>query len=366
MKNSKKTNNISKPTNRTKKRSITDYPWYANEYKLDLIRIKDIINRRIPQLKIYASSPYKDYPRYNKPFYKLNLHTKKQSSINQKYQQYPQYSQSSGYYIIRSPWNDNIEINSLTDYFTERCRMQCSFGNSPSPLEYWNENRKQIMLELEARKQAISNYNVREWMYARNKQIFCNNFRVSVCLEVLDIFRPVRWLDISAGWGDRLISAILSPWVREYCGVDPNPCLHSGYQSIIQQLDPTSAKHCTLIQDGFETAKLPNTKFDLVFSSPPFFDLEIYSTASTDSLIKYNTVDKWFNGFLMPSIKKAIRHLKPGGYLVLYMGESHGTEKYISRMITQTDKLANNAGRFYYTDGIGTNARLREFYCWRL
>ena len=338
----------------TKKKQDINYPWYADEYKLDLIRIQDILNRSISQLKIYTSSPLKDYPRYNKPFYKLKLREKTNTDM------------INAYYIIRSPWNDNIEINSLTDYFTERCRMQCRFGKSLSPLDYWHQNNKKIIGELQARNENISNYNVREWMYTKNKQIFCNNFRISVCLEVLDIFKPAKWLDISAGWGDRLISAILSPWVREYCGVDPNPCLHPGYKSIIQQLDPNSAKRCTLIQDGFETAKLPTSKFDLVFSSPPFFDLEIYSNASPDSLVQYNTVDKWFNGFLMPSIKKAIRHLNKGGYLVLYMGESHGTEKYISRMITQTDKIAHNAGRFYYTDGIGTNAKLREFYCWQL
>ena len=44
-----------------------------------------------------------------------------------------------------------------------------------------------------------------------------------------------------------------------------------------------------LIENGFETATLPNTKFDLVFLSPPFFDLEKYSNYDNDSLTKYKT-----------------------------------------------------------------------------
>ena len=114
-----------------------------------------------------------------------------------------------------------------------------------------------------------------------------------------------------------------------------------------------------LIQDGFETATLPDTKFDLVFSSPPFFDLEIYSSAKANSLIKYQGAEGWFNGFLMPSLYKACEYLANGGYLVLYMGEAQGTT-YIPKMVELMNARMHNAGMFYYTDGI----KIREFYCW--
>jgi hypothetical protein len=351
-------------SNITKKKGKIEFPWYMNEYKFDLERIQDIVARKLPQLHVYNKPPYTEYPRYNKTIIPLLLTSKSMISIPAT--QILGDSKNKGYYIIRSPWNDNLELNYLTDYFTEKCRMTCQFGKSPSPLEYWQTHNDDIRSELVKRGEKVNNYNVREIMYARNKLrnklIYCNNFRISVCLEVLDIFKPKRWLDISAGWGDRLISALLSPWVETYCGVDPNPCLHSGYKNMISKLDPTGAKTCHLIKDGFETAQLPaGVKYDLVFSSPPFFNLEIYSHAVGDSLMRYNTVDKWFNGFLMPSIKKALKHLCKGGHLILYMGESHDSEKYISKMIMETDKLAKNIGRFYYTDG----NKLREFYCWQ-
>jgi hypothetical protein len=127
--------------------------------------------------------------------------------------------------------------------------------------------------------------------------------------------------------------------------------------------DPLKKKKITLIENGFENAILPkNQKYDLVFTSPPFFDLEIYSQASADSLVKFTTPEKWFNGFLIPSIKKSIEYLSYGGFIVLYMGESKGTH-YIPEMIKVTNSISGmrNAGMFYYTDG----DKLREFYCWQ-
>jgi hypothetical protein len=351
MKTHSKMRNITKTRKYTKKqtkhqtkqqsRKLHKFPWLVDEYNLNLTRIHELVERKIPQLKIYTKPPINEYPFYKSRFYKFD--------------------KTGKYYLIVSSWDSNLELNNLTDYFTEKCRFTCKFGKSPSALEYWKKNQTTIIQQLEKQKLPITNYNVREALYSMNRMIYCNNFRIAVCLEVLDIFKPKRWLDMSAGWGDRLISAILSPHVEEYCGVDPNPCLHPGYQAMIKHLDPTSGKKYTLIKDGFETAKLPNTKFDLVFSSPPFFDLEIYTTQINDSATKFNNVDAWFNGFLMPSIKKSLQHLESGGHLVLYIAEAHNTSKYIQRMINETDKLATNAGRFYYTDG----KRIREFYCWR-
>jgi hypothetical protein len=340
-KHSRKHSKKTYKSKQTIKQNTPEFPWYANEYKFSLSRIRDIVSRRNSQLKIYTSPPSREFPKYQDKFIKFD--------------------KTGSYYIIKTPWEDNLELNYLTDYFTEKCRMTCQFGKSHSALEYWQKNYRFILQQLYKKHQPTTNYNVKEELYSVNRSLFCNNFRISLCLEVLDIFKPKKWLDISAGWGDRLISALLSPHVDVYCGVDPNPCLHPGYNSIIKHLDPTHLKKCTLIQDGFETADLPDTKFDLVFSSPPFFNLEVYSQAVADSITQYNSVDAWFDGFLMPSIIKSLEYLTPGGYLVLYIAEAHSEVKYIPRMIKETDKRASNAGRFYYTDG----KRIREFYCWR-
>lgn len=326
-----------------RKTSIPQYPFYRNDYKLIPEKLK-IIAARIPsQITIYQSPPNKQFPSYKSPIKRLEI----QGSQN-------------GYYVIKSKWDDNLELNSLTDYFTEPCRVKCTFKNRIPPLEYWRLHHKDLTAALKKQHLPETGYNYREEMYKRNKP--CNNFRISVCLEVLRLFKPRSWLDISAGWGDRLLSALLSKNVETYTACDPNDCLHPFYKEMIETFDPEGKKKITMIQDGFETAVLPtNQKYDLAFSSPPFFDLEIYSKTAADSLVKYNTSQKWFNGFLMPAIYKAVEYLNPGGYLVLYMGESQNTQ-YIPEMIRLTNAIKGirNAGMFYYTDG----AKLREFYCW--
>ena len=335
--------------------SKPDYPFYKNSYKFNLSRIQNLINNLInnhkTQLSITPNIPNQYIPNQYK-------HKQTKQKHHKQIQKLYTFNNTHKYYIIKSSWNDNLELNSLTDYFTEPCRIQCTFKKQLSPLEYWNKNYKTILASLKKKHLPENNYNIREEMYIHNKP--CNNFRISVCLEVLKLFKPKKWLDISAGWGDRLATALLYKPLEVYCGVDPNPCLHPYYQEMIAKLDPMSKKECILIKDGFETAALPNIKFDLVFSSPPFFDLEVYSNASANSLVKYKGEDGWFNGFLMPSIYKAIEYLTEDGYLVLYMGESQGT-KYIPKMINLVDARMKNAGVFYYTDG----AKLREFYCWQ-
>ena len=256
------------------------------------------------------------------------------------------------YVLIEENWRRNEELNNVTDYFTEQCRVKCKFAKHDSPYTFWAKHRQEFS--------NITNINqIRDSIYYKTK--LCSNFRISVAMTILKLFSAKKWLDISAGWGDRLIAAI-AHGVELYCGVDPNDCLHPGYNKIINMLvSENERKNYILINDGFETAKLPDEQFDLVFSSPPFFDLEIYSQAEGDSLVRYNSVEKWYNDFLMVALRKAYDHLAIGGNMVLYMGEGIHTN-YVSRMIRELSQMMRYAGviYYYYPD----KYQPRSFYVW--
>jgi hypothetical protein len=292
---------------------------------------------------------------------------------------------------IIDEWRITKELNQLTDYFTEHCRVTCSFLDYPAPLDYWNSHYHTFQQKhwragdnsvrnQNKNKQRMSAmiYEQREWMYKSTK--ICNNFRISVVLAVLRMYHARRWLDISAGWGDRLLGAILYDKLDYYCGVDPNPCVQSGYVDILKffqfapALEPTSSSAIsykgrdatyTLIKSGFVEAELPpNITYDLVFSSPPFFNLETYSSESANSITTFSTEHTWLHGFLMPSIKKAATVLDIGGHLILYIAESKNTH-YISKMLdlTQKDvKTLKYKGMMYYKDGY--YGIPRTFYIW--
>lgn len=310
------------------------FPYYKNYYGLNRDKFMKLVKEFEPKILDYI--PEK--------FYKKNEIMK----------------YNGKYVLIEENWDKNEELNNVTDYFTEECRVICVFKNGMSPLDYWTKNGVKIM-ESSVKKFSKEDIKyIRDTLYENTK--LCNNFRVSVAITVLRLFGARKWLDISAGWGDRLVAAIAHD-VDLYCGVDPNDCLHDFYRQIITTLaTPDKYKNYILIKSGFETALLPDVEFDLVFSSPPFFDLEIYSQSEGDSLVNYNTVEKWYNDFLIVSVKKAAEWLIKGGHMVLYMGEGIGT-KYIQDMINDISTFMKYLGNIYYFypgKGFG-----RTLYVWQ-
>jgi hypothetical protein len=289
-----------------------DFPYYRKIWTYDKERVGVLVN-------------------------KLNYDIKKKMPDSLKNKKI--YKYESEYLIIKDIWSNNVEINQITDYFSENERIKCNFKGYKSPLEYWNKNNEKLM------KTNNGVYELREILYNETK--FCNNFRITVAMAVLSIFKPKSWLDISAGWGDRLIAGILYG-VEYYCGVDPNPGLHKCYNEIINTMvsDEEKKDNYVMIEDGFETAVIPEKEYDIVFSSPPFYDLEKYSDSEKDSINRYKSEKEWCDLFLMTSIFKAISYLKPGGYLVLYIY----SYSYLNKRLKELEGLMENKGWMYFYD----------------
>ena len=257
------------------------------------------------------------------------------------------------YFFIKEDYLKSYEINSLTDYFTEPVRIKCKFGNYLSPFDYWKKNKKGVIEDAKRRYGGVvSIKNLREIIYLNTK--LCNNFRITVALTVLNYFKPKKWLDISAGWGDRLISAILYD-IKLYVSCDPNLELHPYYEKIIETLVPKSKqKNFIIYKNGFIEAPIPsNKKFDIVFSSPPFFTLEKYSTFNENSITKYSNKHRWETHFFIPALIKAYNHLEKDGHMVLYMG---GCEDIMHRL----DKIMDYRGIIYFYEN-----NPRAMYVWR-
>ena len=91
-----------------------DYPYYNLTYKLDKKHIKELVKNFIPYI-------------LDRPPNGFNL---------EKF--------NGSYFIIWDIWNNNIEINYLTDYFSEKARVKCIFGNYLAPYDYWQKNKDYI------------------------------------------------------------------------------------------------------------------------------------------------------------------------------------------------------------------------------
>lgn len=306
------------------KQKDIEYPFYKLIYTLDKNNIKKIVKNFKPII-------LNNIPNKLKKYNIIKYSDKK-------------------YIIIKDKWNDFYELNNLTDYFSENVRITCKFGNNISPLEYWNNNKKYILSKTNNIRE------MREIIYKNTK--LCNNFRISLSLTILQIFKPKKWLDISAGWGDRLLAAILYK-VKLYYSTDPNKDLHPCYENMINTfVSKKNKKNFIIKENGFETDEfiIPYNNFDIVFSSPPFFNLEKYSVYRNNSITKYNDEKEWTENFLVKSIYKAVNHLKNGGYLLLYMGGSD----YIMNKILSINHNLHYKGIIYYYD-----EKPRAIYVWK-
>ena len=279
------------------------------------------------------------------------------------------------FFIIKDDFIKNEHINEITTYFTDHVRMKAIFKGYPSPKVYWDKNRERLVRD------AIKMINkgdrethnddkithsdisqlekviraIREIMNAETK--FCNNFRVTVAVAVLRYFKPKTWLDISSGWGDRLITALLMG-ITNYTAADPNLDLHPCYEKIMETFATSEQRENYKIHPtGFLEAPIPDDKiFDLVFAGPPFFNLETYSSYEGDSLKGNKNEDQWTDNFLIPSLEKCYKHLKPGGDFVLYV---YGNERTMNKMYDFGAKMWYRGVIYFY------DTTPRTLYVWK-
>jgi tRNA1(Val) A37 N6-methylase TrmN6 len=151
-----------------------------------------------------------------------------------------------------------------------------------------------------------------------------NLFKNHLVKKILTYFNAKRVLDMCSGWGDRLIGSMGTQSVERYLSFDPNHNLIPGYEKIMQLLTSYSKSETPI----YETQFIPfensiiNEKFDLAFTSPPFFDLEIYSDESTQSIETNNTLQTWLNTWYFNMLQKAYDALEDGGHIAIYINDS--------------------------------------------
>lgn len=231
-------------------------------------------------------------------------------------------------------YNDSdYNLNKITDYFTGYARMQCKAGKTDSPINIFEH--KNFIKKLIKNNDIISSHIIREFLWKNSKE--CSNFKITLVVSICKLFNAKRYLDISVGWGDRMIGALASN-VDYYLGYDPNTMLKRGHNLIKNIFDPTNK--CKILYEPFEIANI-NENFDIVFSSPPFFIYENYSTDPNQSVEKYPKFNDWLNKFLFISLSKAFNALISGGHMIIHM---NNIPKYniIDPMVNYLKKIPNS------------------------
>ncbi len=127
-----------------------------------------------------------------------------------------------------------------------------------------------------------------------------------------------RVLDPCIGWGGRMLGALASSPTTIYVGCEPHPKTAARLVDILATI-PTGPQRATVIPEPAEVA-LPGlaaaaaaATFDIVLTSPPYFNLELYGDDPQQSTATHPTWDDWVAGWLTPVIHGSLACLKPTG-----------------------------------------------------
>jgi tRNA1(Val) A37 N6-methylase TrmN6 len=147
-----------------------------------------------------------------------------------------------------------------------------------------------------------------------------SNFRPTVAAAIIQQYSPPdgRVLDFAAGYGGRLLGAMVTG--RTYYGVDASVTQVSGLKKMVSALRQAGFTQSAVIRRGAAEKilpYLPKASFDLVFSSPPYFNREKYGTEREQSFRRYATLEEWREQFLRKIIDESARLLVSDGHLIL-------------------------------------------------
>jgi len=148
-------------------------------------------------------------------------------------------------------------------------------------------------------------------------------------------------VDPCAGWGGRLLGTICVERKDKitYVGIDPEKRNKEAYETIQgyyykylkQELKAERAS--SIFYRPFErwiktkSAVSLHGKADLVITSPPYFNAEIYNADNTkQSANSFKTYAEWREGFYTPLVQGAFDLLKPGGIFVLNIANTQSAK----------------------------------------
>lgn len=134
--------------------------------------------------------------------------------------------------------------------------------------------------------------------------------------------------DYSCGFGTRMGGALLSD--RNYFGIDPNTKLFNKlneYGNLIKDNNLSNSDFDIRCQGSEIFIPEWENKVDFSFSSPPYFNLEVYTNEETQSINNKNYVE-WLNEYVRPTIENNYRYLKVGSYFACNIKNLTSGKKY--------------------------------------
>ena len=170
------------------------------------------------------------------------------------------------------------------------------------------------------------------------------NFKAQNARAIVEHLCPVLWgkvYDYSAGYGGRLLGISSSNMRYNYIGVDPNTetvkYLNYLNSLIYQAIGVKNEIVCTTSEE------YQPEEIDCAFSSPPYFNLEKYTDEPTQCMVRYQSLNSWFEGYVEPTLQNIYRGLNNDGIFATNIADykTYGQKEPIKIV----DRTIHNAER---------------------
>lgn len=182
-----------------------------------------------------------------------------------------------------------------SNYFFQYERLNTPSQNKISCLEFWKKNKKKVLSYAKS-----SNHSNDLFAYIVFMNHPSSQFPPFVAAQAYKYFNGSKILDPYCGWGDRCIAAMSMN--INYIGIDSNHRLKSAYDKMINYYD--SKSEVEIIYDKSENIDLTDLDFDMVLTSPPFWN------ENKQIIEKYNKCESDYDVFLNNSLLKMIKQCK--------------------------------------------------------
>lgn len=256
------------------------------------------------------------------------------------------FEQTSSMFSIITDRVPGRDYRDVAEYFQEECRLQCKRSTMKLSFQRWFEKNYNKILSSTKDHTLLSirNETISTMFSGDNRYYWCTEFPTDVALGFYHWVKRLignvdHILDMSSGRGARLAAAMV--FGATYTGVDPNDCCHKKYGEMISYLskilkrDPKNYKILNAQFEKISIDDLSDKKYDVMFTSPPYFDLEkyVHGRGSEKQSIAGRSVDEWVDEFMIVSMRKSADLLRTGGIIGLNLEDpASGRIKYIDKV----------------------------------
>ena len=226
--------------------------------------------------------------------------------------------------------------NKASNFFQQYNRWTVDGSVGPGPIRTWSSEKfmysllgalftlKFLFIDKAKLRTAIS-----------LRKYICSQFKPNVAKAIYDKYKCKNILDFSMGWGDRLAGFYASDFGELYVGIDPRKENHPIYREQVEYYEKhrtffETDKKCEFICKPAEDTDLSKYEnmMDLVFTSPPYFNVEKYSDDDTQSWVRHKDIEGWNTKFLHVSLNNVWKTLRKGGILMVNISDVYTNAKW--------------------------------------